>query len=111
MNEPRLTANDIRLRWVVADPSRERAVDALGMGAQADRLADLLLPHLSVLTRRARYFSFLSWAVRKSADSTSIHRLEAQLAFEEAARHQGQPPNACPAVVGRSRAERYLETH
>ena len=69
-NESIVAPNDIRLRWVLADPSRKRAVDPLGMGAQADQLADLLLPQLSVATTRARYFSFLCWAVRKSAGKT-----------------------------------------
>jgi len=104
--------NDIRLRWVLADPSHERAVDPLGMGAQADQIADLLLPQLTVATTRARYFSFLCWAVRKSDGLMSnIHRLEAELALEEAVRHKGDPANACPGVIGRSRAASYLEQH
>lgn len=106
------TGNDVRLKWILPDPSRERAVDPLGMGAQADRIADLLLPQLSVSTRRARYFSFLCWAVFKSTGSTPIiHRLEANLALEEADRHRGEPVDACPDVIGRSRAARYLEDH
>jgi hypothetical protein len=115
INESMVAPNDIRLRWVLADPSRERAVDPLGMGAQADQIADLLLPQLTVATTRARYFSFLCWAVRKSAGSTSIitsiHRLEAELALEEADRHKSEPANACPGVVGRSLAARYLKEH
>jgi hypothetical protein len=39
-----MALDDIRLRWVQADPSSERAVDALGIVAQADRIAELLLP-------------------------------------------------------------------
>ena len=112
INESKVAPNDIRLRWVIADPSRERAVDGLGMGAQADQIADFLLPQLTGATRRARYFSFLCWAVRKSAGSTSIiHHLEAELALEEADRHKDEPANACPGVVGRSRAVWYLAAH
>ncbi len=48
--------------WVESDPLRSRATDALGLQAVADRLADRLLPGLSVLTTRARYFTFLAWA-------------------------------------------------
>lgn len=83
------------------------------MGAEADRIANLLLPQLSVLTRRARYFSFFCWAVRESdGDFAKLHRLEATLAVEEAKRHaDGDNEETCPGVVGRSRAKRYLETH
>jgi|GEM_PF-4544725 len=113
-NETAVVVNDIRLRWVQPDPSTERAVDPLGMGAQADKIADRLLPQLSVMTTRARYFSFLCWAVRKSVGSapiTVIHRLEAELALEEAIRHNGEPANVCPNVVGRARAARHLNDH
>jgi len=40
INEFTVAPSDVRLRWVLADPSRERAVDPLGMGAQADQVAD-----------------------------------------------------------------------
>ena len=46
--------------WVEPDPLRARATDALALQAVADRLADRLLPGLSVLTTRARYFTFLA---------------------------------------------------
>ena len=110
-----VTTSDIRLRWVLADPARERAVDPLGMAAQADRLADRLLPDLSVQTSRARYLSFLCWAVDQSEGSptqrASIHRLEAKLALEEARCHRDDSADECPGVVGRSNARRYLEGH
>ena len=110
ISESVVVPSDIRLRWVLADPSTERAVDPLGMGAQADKIADLLLPQLSVTTTRARYFSFLCWAVRKSVGKVPmIHRLEAELALEEAVRHNGESATDCPGVVGRSRAASYLK--
>jgi hypothetical protein len=106
-------AADLRLRWVAADPARERGVDALGMGAQADRIADRLLPDLSVATTRARYFSFLCWAVKKSQGTTTpdvvMHRLEAELAIEEAMGHRRDPVGSCPDVIGRQRAASYLD--
>lgn len=114
ISESVVAPSDIRLRWVLADPSTERAVDPLGMGTQADKIADLLLPQLSVTTTRARYFSFLCWAVHKSAGSapiTAIHRLEAELALEEAIRHNGESANTCPGVVGRTLARRFLDDH
>jgi hypothetical protein len=73
--------------WVEPDPLRSRATDALGLQAVADRLADRLLPGLSVLTTRARYFTFLSWArdqVGVEPDERKIHRWEVALALAEA---------------------------
>lgn len=99
--------------WVEADSSRERVLDALGLAGQANRIADDLLPDLSVLTRRARYLSFLAWAADRFAKESSpeklIHRHEAELAVEEAKRHEDAA--SCPAVVGRVRARRYFDQH
>lgn len=72
--------------WVEADPLRGRAVDALGLQATADRIADEILPDLSVLTNRARYFAMLSWARKtcgKRVDESRIHALEVSLAVRE----------------------------
>jgi hypothetical protein len=74
--------------WVESDPLRSRAVDALGLQAVADGFADKLLPGLSVLTDRARYFSFLCWAreiTGASHNETAIHRCEVTLLLTEAA--------------------------
>lgn len=105
---------DLRLYWVEPDPDRERAADPLGLGGQADRIADRLLPGLSVNTRRARYLTFFCWAIRRSRERnnplTSIHRLEAELACEEALGHWDSPKE-CPDIVGASRARTYLDTH
>lgn len=104
----------LRLYWVEPDPDRERAADPLGLGAQSDRIADRLLPGLSVNTRRARYLSFFCWAVRKSHDQqnplTSIHRLEAELACEESLGHWNNR-DECSDIVGASRARVYLDGH
>ena len=98
--------------WVQADPSREIAVDALGLAAQADFFADLLLPEISVLTRRARYLSFFCWAAqraRKEKDRlAALRRAEGKLALAEAERHERG--DECPAVVGRSRIASALKT-
>jgi hypothetical protein len=79
---------DVLPSWVESDPLRSRAVDALGLQAVADEFADKLLPGLSVLTDRARYFSFLCWAREKTGAShseTAIHRCEVTLLLAEAA--------------------------
>jgi hypothetical protein len=104
--------SDIRLRWVLADPTRERAVDPLGMGAQADQIADRLLPDLSVQTNRARYLSFLCWAVQKSQGrsnaSVAIHRLETKLALDEAVLHRHDDEKFC-TWIGSRVARDYLD--
>jgi hypothetical protein len=77
--------------WVESDPLRSRAVDALGLQAIADRLADRLLPGLSVLTTRARYLSFLCWARRKigsDLNERAIHQWEVALALTEYRLHR-----------------------
>lgn len=83
--------------WVQADPLRSRAVDALGLQATADQLADRFLPGLSVLTTRARYFSFLCWArqaVGDRNDDRKIHRLEVSLLLAEAQLSEADPSHA-----------------
>lgn len=76
--------------WVESDPLRGRATDSLGLQSSADRIADVLLPGLSVQTTRARYYSLLVWARRacgKHPDEARIHRLEVALAVREAMLH------------------------
>lgn len=107
-----------RLHWVQPDPNRERAVDPIGTSAQADVIADDLLPQLSSRTLRARYLSYLCWAVGKTAGAANqleqIHHLEALLAVAEARRHTADPesPDAelqsCPGVIGRRSMQRYF---
>lgn len=73
--------------WVQPDPLRSRATDALGLQVVADRLAEKLVPGLSVLTTRARYFTFLCWArdqVGRDHDEGGIHRWEVALTLAEA---------------------------
>ena len=47
------------IAWVESDPSREIGVDPLRLEYLADRIANHILPDISVLTRRASYLSFL----------------------------------------------------
>jgi hypothetical protein len=103
---------DFTLQWVLPEPNRERAVDALGTSAVAGWIADQLVPNFSAQTERARYASLLCAAVRK-AESTArpiavIHRIEAEQAVHEAAHHDGEPASACPGVVGRQLAHAEL---
>ena len=78
--------------WVEVDPLRGRAVDALGLQTTADRIADEILPGLSVLTNRARYFPLLAWGRRVCGtrpDEYRIHRIEVALAVRESILHAG----------------------
>lgn len=98
--------------WVAPDPTREVAIDALGLSWQADQLADKLLPDLSVLTRRARYLSFLAWSISKSISKvdkeSNIHKFEVDLAFNEAKRHD-RDSQTCLGIIGRFRALDYIK--
>lgn len=99
--------------WVESDPLRGRAVDALRLQATADLIADILLPGLSVLTTRARYFSLLAWARRAcggQADERRIHRLEVALAVREAQVHAKAPADTgrCRYVGSRNLSGRNL---
>ena len=89
--------NSILPAWVDADPLRSRATDALGLQLVADRLADRLLPGLSVLTNRARYFSFLCWARAATGSvhsESAIHRCEIALALTEMGLSDANPVHA-----------------
>lgn len=91
--------------WVEAPPSGTRALDALGLQAPADEIAEQLLPGLSVLTWRARYFSFLCWARMKAENATNIekeiHRWEVALAAAEYSLGEDHAKE-CPFVGSRS---------
>lgn len=83
--------------WVEADPLRSRATDPLGLQNVADRLADRLLPGLSVLTTRARYFSFFCWARGETGpghNEHQIHRCEVALALTEKSLSDADPEHA-----------------
>jgi hypothetical protein len=96
--------------WVEADPLRSRALDALGLQTTADRIADQLLPGLSVLTSRPRYYALLAWARRacgRYVDEHRIHRMEVALAIREAMLHRESDsgdPRRCRFVGSRNLA-------
>ena len=87
---PDIALHHLLPSWVESDPLRGRAIDALGLQLTADRIADVLLPGLSVQTNRARYYALLAWARRACGthvDEARIHRLEVALAVREAKLH------------------------
>ncbi len=95
-------------RWSAAPSQRdEGARDALGFQRYATEFAEHILPEITVLTIRARQYSFICWAIKKieneaqkrwAADRpmtnnefvTLYNRFEKILALVEAVRHQDE---------------------
>lgn len=96
--------------------------DPLGFQRYATRFADSLLPNLTVLTTRARYYAFLAWALDEITTafepnlllgeslpydeySEFLSRFERYLALAEAVRHNMEASLSCNWVgQRRSRA-------
>lgn len=101
--------------WLVRLDTSPTSRDPLGLAAQAGRHADAILPGLTVFTSRARYLSFLCWAIRASeggpvaARLDRIHRLERLLVLSEALLHEDDP-DAC-TYIGRRRGRRFVLEH
>jgi len=74
--------------WVKAPMQIEGSIDPLGYSVESDALAALLLPGVTVQTSRARYLSFLCWAIQKCGnDQRAIDRWEIALSVGEHLRH------------------------
>jgi len=52
-------------KWLVSDALPPSSRDPLGLQANAEHLANQLLPGLTVFTNRVGYFFFLAWALRE----------------------------------------------
>jgi hypothetical protein len=100
--------------WVQPDPLRSRAIDPLGLQLISDRFADRMLPGLSVLTTRARYFTFLCWARRETgstSDEREIHRQEVRLTLMESRLSADEVGHSKCSFVGKRNIEAYLREH
>jgi len=101
--------------WLVRLDTAPTSRDPLGLAAQAGRHADAILPGLTVFTSRARYLTFLCWAMRASESGPArgqldrIHRLERLLVLSEALLH-AEEPDAC-LCVGARRGRRFVREH
>jgi hypothetical protein len=100
--------------WLVRLDAPPGSRDPLGLQARAAQHADTLLPGLNVFTSRARYYSFLCWAISVAQRSATpdtqlaaVHRLERLLVLCESLRHRQDPVKTC-AYVGRRRGSRYV---
>lgn len=99
--------------WLVRLDTPPASRDPLGLQAHAMRQADGLLPGLNVFTSRARYYSFLCWALQlaqraapRPAHLDRALRLERLLVLCEAILH-ADDPFAC-SYVGRRRGRRFV---
>ncbi len=94
--------------WVRADPAQERVLDAVGLTTVLDDCASSILPGISVLTRRARYFSFHCWARGRtpSGAQSDLHAWEVSLAHAEhhLHRHLLKDPTEC-SFLGKNNIE------
>ncbi len=101
--------------WLVRLDTAPTTRDPLGFAAQAARHADAILPGLTVFTSRARYLSFLCWALRASENGPAagrldrIYRLERLLVLGEALLHRDEP-DAC-TYIGARRGRRFVREH
>jgi hypothetical protein len=87
--------------------------DPLGFQAYAEKLANNLLPGLTVFTSRIGYYGFLAWAIRelnrleedrRVRARERFHRLERLLALCEFIMH-GKEDNDCRLLGSRSKTE------
>lgn len=101
--------------WLVRLDTSPTSRDPLGLAAQAGRHAEAILPGLTVFTSRARYLSFLCWAIEVSKNGAErarldrVHRLERLLVLSEALLHEDDP-SAC-TYIGRLRGARFVREH
>ncbi|MRG91586.1 hypothetical protein [Polyangium spumosum] len=99
--------------WLVKLDSPPSSRDPLGLQARAMEQADGLLPGLNVFTSRARYYTFLCWALDRAqaAESKRTHlervlRLERLLVLCEALKHEDDPKRC--SYIGRRRGRRFV---
>ena len=99
--------------WLVRLDAAPSSRDPLGLQPRGMGHADQLLPGLNVFTSRARYYTFLCWALaRAQANAPAhthldrVHRLERLLVLCEALRHEDDP-YAC-SYIGRRRGRRFV---
>lgn len=99
--------------WLARGSAPVGSRDPLGTQARSVANADALLPGLSVHTSRARYYSFLCWALGQAERLPpmrrldGVHRLERLQALLEALLHRDGPDAGC-SFIGRRLAKRYV---
>lgn len=95
--------------WVEPPPTEPGSIDPLGYLAPAERIAEQLLPGVTVATRRIRYLSFLCWATRETGgDARKIDQWEVALSVGEHLRH-GSEESECSYLGSRLAQQRDFE--
>lgn len=105
--------DDLLPRWLEPIRMPPSSRDPLGLQAHAERLANDLLPGLTVFTSRIGYYGFLTWAVRLvngrpcpggRTRLEQLLRLERALALCEFV-HHGAHDHSCPLLGQRSKTQ------
>jgi len=100
-------------RWLEPLKLPPASRDPLGLQAPAERLANELLPGLTVFTSRVGYYGFLAWAVQYVNGSQCrggqtrqerLHRLERALVLCEFV-HHGARDDSCRVLGQRSKTQ------
>jgi hypothetical protein len=100
-------------RWLEPLKLPPSSRDPLGLQAHAERLANELLPGVTVFTSRIGYYGFLTWAIRSINELSCpsgqtrierLQRLERALVLCEFV-HHGADNNSCPLLGQRSKTQ------
>jgi len=100
-------------RWLEPNRLPPGSRDPLGLQSHAERLANEVLPGLTVFTSRIGYYGFIAWAVKRLNEETlpaslsrreRFHRLERTLALCEFIWH-GQEDRSCSILGQRSKTQ------
>jgi hypothetical protein len=100
-------------RWLEPQRMPAGSRDPLGLQAYAERVADKLLPGLTVATVRIGYYAFLCWAIervneralsRRVARREMLNRLERAFVLCEFV-HHGREDDGCRLLGRRSRTQ------
>lgn len=80
--------------WVAPSIIEQGSIDPLGYLSRREWIAERLLPGVTVATLRARYLSFLCWAIDKTGNNSSeIDKWEIALSIGEHLRHSNDNEN------------------
>jgi hypothetical protein len=100
-------------RWLEPNRLPPGSRDPLGLQNHAERLANEILPGLTVFTSRIGYYGFIAWAVKQLNEEILrerafrrdyFHRLERTLALCEFV-HHGQEDRSCSILGQRSKTQ------
>jgi hypothetical protein len=106
-------------KWLEPHRVPEGSRDPLGFQNSAERIANELLPGLTVFTSRIAYYGFIAWAVRELKEHPGepgtvcrelFHKLERAYVLCEFV-HHGSESNDCRVIGQRSKSELLQSAH